>query len=299
MCALGLGLGMGAAQKGNAVVAGNLVWEPAPRADDFVDSIGVCTHWGFGDTPYGTAFDLARQRLGESGIRHLRDGPHPRELELWRDLGIRSTVVAEPQYAPLEQQIAAWKAAPRMLAMIEGPNEPNLFWAGSKVRYKGELWPTGLRLWQDDLYKAVRAEPSLAGIPVTSPTPIFEGSFLAAPLNSFDLLALHPYAGGQMPSTSIAWGGPTVRGAIALLGPDKDLKRMLATEGGYHNCVPSDRVIAGAQPGISEAAGGGISRGTLPSTGTPASSAHSSTNCLMSSTGPLTPRPTSGFSAAT
>jgi hypothetical protein len=235
--------------------AAELRWEPAPRADDFVDSIGVCTHWGYLDTPYGKNYALAKQRLAESGIRHVRDGLGPRNAELFHELGVRSTVIAEPHQKPLDQQLAAWKSEPGMFATIEGPNEPNNFWPRFNVAYKGKGWPEGLRLWQDDLYKAVRAEPALANVTVSSPTPIFDGPFEAAPITSFDLLAFHPYAGGSMPSMSIPWTGSTVHKAIGLLGHNAQMKPLIATESGYHNSV-SDKVIAGNQSGISQTAGG-------------------------------------------
>lgn len=152
--------------------------------------------------------------------------------------------------------MALWKANSGMIALIEGPNEPNNFWPRFNVHYKGKGWPEGLRLWQDDLYKTVRAEPALANVMVTSPTPIFDGPFEAAPITSFDLLALHPYAGGNMPSQSVPWGGSTIHKAIALLGPDTDMKPLVATECGYHNSIAGEKVLAGAQSGISEMAGG-------------------------------------------
>jgi hypothetical protein len=233
--------------------AADLIWEPAPRADDFVNSIGVCTHWSYGNTPYGKAFDLAKQRLAESGIRHIRDGFEARELELRRDLGVQSTIVCKLRLRNLDDQMASWKAGSDVLDMIEGPNEPNNFWL-----YKDmvEEWPKGVRLWQDALYQAVRAEPALAKVPVTSPTPILDGSYEIAPLTSFDYIAIHPYAGGEMPSASVPWGGKNIRKAFAILGHDNDAKPLVATESGYHNCVATDHVIAGAQPGISETAGG-------------------------------------------
>jgi hypothetical protein len=232
--------------------AADLIWEPAPRADDFVNSIGVCTHWSYGNTPYGKAFDLAKQRLAESGIRHIRDGFDSRELELWRDLGIQSTLVCELRLQNLDGQMASWKAISDILDMIEGPNEPNNFWL---YKDKVEEWPQGVRLWQNALYQAVRAEPTLAKVPVTSPTPILEGPYEIAPLTSFDYIAIHPYAGGEMPSASIPWGGKNIRRAFAILAHDNDAKPLVATESGYHNCVAPDRIIAG-QPGISETAGG-------------------------------------------
>jgi hypothetical protein len=231
--------------------AANLVWEPALRADDFVDSIGVCTHWSYVNTPYGMAFDLARQRLVQSGIRHIRDGIDPRETELWRDFGIRSTVVCAIQLQNLDGQMAAWRASPEMIDMVEGPNEPNNSWL-----YKDQGWPRAFFLWQRALYKAVHADPILAKVPVTSPTPILDGSYEIAPLTSFDYRAIHLYAEGEMPSAAIPWGGKNMRRAFAIFGQGNDAKPLVATESGYHNCVGIDHVIAGAQPGISEMAGG-------------------------------------------
>jgi hypothetical protein len=236
--------------------ATDAVWEPAPRSDDFVDSIGVCTHWSYGDTPYAKAYDLVRQHLAESGIRHVRDGLYFRELELWHAYGIGVTVVSDPWKHDLEAQMTEWKTNPGLLDMIEGPNEPNNFWPPFDGAERRKLWPDGIKLWQEDLYKAVRAEPLLAQVPVTSPTPILDGGSDLAPLASFDDVAFHPYAGGAMPSTSIPWGGQNMRHALALLGSGNAVKRLVATESGYHNCLSSHRVAPGGQPGISETAGG-------------------------------------------
>jgi hypothetical protein len=234
----------------------DITWEPAPRSDDFVDSIGVCTHWSYENTPYGKTYALVKKRLAESGIRHIRDGLSVRELELWRELGIRSTIVSDPRDHDLGTFMTAWKVSPGLLDMIEGANEPNNFWLLFKSSYRGEGWPQGVRLWQDDLYKAVRAEPLLARIPVASTTPILDGGIALAPLTSFDDIAFHPYAGGEMPSTNIVWGDLCVRRALALLGSGNNAKQMVATESGYHNCLSDHRVPGGGQPGISEKAGG-------------------------------------------
>ena len=232
------------------------VWEPAPRADDFVDSIGVCTHWSYANTPYVKAYDLVKQRLAESGIRHVRDAFYFREVELWHVYGIRDTAGSEPWGHDFPMQMKSWKANPGLIDMIEGPNEPNNFWPPFNGAERRKLWPEGIELWQNDLYKAVRAEPLLAHVPVTSPTPIGDGGSELAPLASFDDITFHPYAGGAMPSTSIPWGGQNIRRALALLGSGNDAKPLVATESGYHNCLSYHRVARGGQPGISETAGG-------------------------------------------
>jgi hypothetical protein len=241
---------------GSSTLAADLVWEPAPRADDFVDSIGVCTHWSYANTPYGKAYDSVKERLAESGIRHIRDGVSFRELELWRDLGIRTTIVSEPGDHDLGTFMAAWKANPEILDMIEGPNEPNQFWPMFNRRYKDQPWPDGVKLWQADLYHAVRAEPLLAHVQVTSPTPILAGGFWLVPLTNFDCIAFHPYADGSLPSSGVLWPGQKIRDALAFLGSGDEVKPLIATESGYHNCLSDHRVPAGGTPGISETAGG-------------------------------------------
>ena len=68
--------------------------EQARSADTFVESIGICTHWTYGDTPYGFAYTDIKQKLLDSGIRHIRDGFGPRLVELGR-LGVKATVLAD------------------------------------------------------------------------------------------------------------------------------------------------------------------------------------------------------------
>ena len=98
---------------------------PTQPADRFADSIGVCTHWSYPDTPYSFAFEGVKQRLVQSGIRQVRDGMGARLVELGK-LGIRATVVVDAD-KPIAESLAAIKKAnaegARIVA-IEGPNEP-------------------------------------------------------------------------------------------------------------------------------------------------------------------------------
>ena len=57
-------------------------YRASQRADDFIESIGICTHWTYPDTPYGYAYDSVKSRLLESGIRHVRDGLSDRLIDL-------------------------------------------------------------------------------------------------------------------------------------------------------------------------------------------------------------------------
>ena len=60
----------------------------AMRADDLVGSIGVNTHFGYTDRPYATRFDAVAVKLGELGVRHIRDGVDGRSAVAARIRGL-------------------------------------------------------------------------------------------------------------------------------------------------------------------------------------------------------------------
>jgi hypothetical protein len=62
--------------------------EPARAADAFADFVGVNTHLGYGDTPYGDYEGILKPRLLELGVRHIRDGSFNQDvLRKYQDLG--------------------------------------------------------------------------------------------------------------------------------------------------------------------------------------------------------------------
>ena len=154
--------------------------EPARSADAFIDTIGVCTHWGYPDTPYGFAYDEVKQRLVESGIRHVRDGVSKRIKELGA-LGIHTTVVAEPDRgtpAQIKERVKAINVAmPGAIDAVEGPNEPDLFWKQFKKSYAGHghaQCPAGIvqgvLAFQKELYAVFTADPATAPIKIIGPS---------------------------------------------------------------------------------------------------------------------------------
>jgi hypothetical protein len=134
----------------------------ARRADSFVDSICVTTHWSYTDTPYYQRYREVKQKLIEAGIRHVRDALYQdRAQDLGRS-GIRMTAVTDiPNYTngnedtvrSLVKQIQAANATGARIGAVEGPNEPDLFWDASRFnkKYKGQGFPAGVMAFQKDL----------------------------------------------------------------------------------------------------------------------------------------------------
>ena len=227
--------------------------EPARSADSLVESIGVVTHWGYPDTPYGYAYDRIKALLGASGIRHIRDGYHPREDDLYKAYGIQTTVIFGPSNQPPAQQIAFLKDHLPLVDMIEGPNEVDLF--PSSANYNGQGYPQGPKNYQHDLYAAVKADPLLTRVPVISFSLGMGRVDKITPATDFDFEVMHSYAGGRPPAESLEnQNGSNILNANRFVGPGHDIKPIVATESGYHTALGGSGVIAGVQPGVSEAA---------------------------------------------
>jgi hypothetical protein len=140
----------------------------AIKTNDFLNSIGVCTHISQGeDNPAKVA-----QALSYTGIRAVRDdgSKNPKTLQSFIDVHQASgaRLVLLPVNGDIAASIEEYEtlAAAGALLAVEGPNEPNNF----RVIYKGEKSSKTTSLpiahFQADLYAAVKADPKLAGIPV-------------------------------------------------------------------------------------------------------------------------------------
>jgi hypothetical protein len=140
----------------------------AVRAVYFLNSIGVCTHIAQGiDNPTNVAACLSY-----ACIRNLRDDGSTRNATIQSWIYVHNFSGAEVCVLPINGDIAksisvyeSLAAAGALLA-AEGPNEPNNF----PVTYGGEK-SSGTNFlpvarFQKDLYRAVKSDPKLAGIPV-------------------------------------------------------------------------------------------------------------------------------------
>jgi hypothetical protein len=158
------GPGDGGADSGMAI--GDPTGTTAVSIDAFLDSIGVCTHVAQGvddQAKSATAMTYA-------GLRNLRDDGNPNTVPAWismhQSAGVRVCVLSNQDVGSTLTMAKQLDAAGALLA-VEGPNEPNNF----PVTYMGQTSSSMTTFvpvanFQRDLYAAVKAEPTLGGIPV-------------------------------------------------------------------------------------------------------------------------------------
>jgi hypothetical protein len=164
------GSGGGDAGDGGTTDGGGIVGDgsgvQASRAGDFLRTIGVCVHIAQGvDDPAKSATAMAY-----AGFRNLRDDGNPAAVPGWitvyQQAGVHTNMLPNgdiPTTIGMAKQLQAAGA----LLSVEGPNEPNNFpvtYEGQTSSYSTTFAPVAH--FQRDLYAAVKAEPSLAGVPV-------------------------------------------------------------------------------------------------------------------------------------
>ena len=143
------------------------------RASDFVATIGVTTHLLYADTTYHDE-TLVLASLVYLGIDHVRDGggmldanavlPFERAMAAGIEFNFTSSTDGgvATEIARLKTLVAA---NPGGITSIEGINE-----ATASFHYAGLTGQAAALKFQQDLYAAVKAEPTLAGIPVINYT---------------------------------------------------------------------------------------------------------------------------------
>lgn len=244
--AAGVAAGFAAGFVGGLGLAGGpaaaLTGLPVRRAEDFLDSIGINTHFGHLGTPYADRFDLCAQALARLGIRHVREDviwgreDPPVQFAAIRALAARghrfSLIFYDPNgpgpFTPPERlpEIAALTGGG--LAIVEGSNEPPLL--SNRASF-----PARSAAHQRALARLVRSDPRLAGIKVAGPSYIFGNIALAQDLSgSVDYANVHAYPGMEHPET----GGPgSLKGFVAAARPVFGPAPVLVTENGYHTAL--------------------------------------------------------------
>jgi hypothetical protein len=219
-----------------------------PRsAAAFKNSVGVNVHLSYYNTAYRN-FPTVAHALADLGVRQVRDGAcagctgQNDRLEALGRQGIGLTLImGRPGGSESLPSLVSLASGPLFpyLAAVEGPNE-----------YDGSgdpRWSTKLRAYQRELWRRVRGNPKLAGVPVLGPSVLSFASFskLGNLSRWLDCGNVHPYAGGDVPSADLRTNMAAVRRVASR-------KPVCATEAGYHNATADH----GDHPGVSETTAG-------------------------------------------
>lgn len=213
------------------------------RAWDFINSIGVNTHFGYYDTQYGRYEEVLKPRLLELGIKHIRDGTYNDDvLRKYKEVGesgIRLLLIA-----PSDKAVERAKAIGPMLWGVEAVNEPD----GGRP---SGTWEQEARNEQKRLYETMKQDVATRKIPVVglSLANIKESPALLGDISQWmDYGGMHPYAAGQYPADHWGWG-MSMSDALAEARKVSGMKPLLVTECGYHNKEHNPN-----HPGVSEEA---------------------------------------------
>jgi hypothetical protein len=216
----------------------------ASGADTFVDSIGVNTHTFYSDTAYGD-FEAIKAKLGELGVRHIRENlalDRPDQYEGLNELaamGVKSTLIlGEPseEASNLGEMISIVDTdLGGAVDAVEGPNEFDM--------KGGPNWATLLREYQQRLYGAIKADPSLAALPVIGPSIVqrTHQEELGDISGMLDYGNIHPYPYGERPESDLS-------SQLGRAAANSGAKPVIATETGYHTALN----WGGEHPAVSE-----------------------------------------------
>lgn len=191
----------------------------AYSADRYVDLIGVNTHWTYPGVYNG---DTIRRKLGESGIRHIRDGSGDLNTikYLYNTYGIRTTMIIgrfpnglnEPADASLiDDELNDIKNAGALPAVyaFEGPNETdnNQGIKGDSPEADKVAFRTFLRNFTKTLHDVARADRAFDGVKLVGPSLVDSGMYpYVGDLSAWiSHPCAHPYLGSRHPETT-GWG---------------------------------------------------------------------------------------------
>ena len=215
---------------------------PARSAYEFVESVGVCTHFDYTNTNYVQQFDSVKTFLNELGVRYFRDRAavhtdhgNQRCLEIYNEYGIKNVAVFNPRSnkllrsSAIDKMISRAADTPQMIAAFEGPNEYDNNHPSADTN-----WVASLYAFQDSLYTKTKNHPetALQDMPVLGPSTTFYRG--VASMGDFsevcDYYNIHAYPGARAPTHPLSeylTEVPKYNGDIAIY----------ATETGYHTAL--------------------------------------------------------------
>ncbi|GJM64149.1 LamG-like jellyroll fold domain-containing protein [Persicobacter diffluens] len=216
---------------------------------DFVESIGICTHFSFRGQPYVDRFDTVAHVLGNSGIRYIRDRAISDNQQgkdhveyLYNTYGIK-TVAVFPWRSPyksfdeVDNKLNSLVDYSDMIIAIEGANEAD---HSAKDYNVPEGWTDDLQENHTYLYNAVKNHEAteINSKPVLAPSPTFPNRVpWMGPMNDkSDHYNIHSYHGTRYPEYADShFFNYFIKTAEANPDDPNTADNMWSTESGFHN----------------------------------------------------------------
>ncbi len=221
--------------------------QPAYRAEDFIDSIGISGTPA--ESKPGGRYNYPPEVFLDLGIRYyravLKNAVTPKDYPIrvekyWREYGVRPLMLIDPGKSgePTNLVRLVKEHAKGAIAQIEGPNECNNKFPPQNLnlKYKGKTDEAAGTLYMNDVYQALKADPETKDIPVVAYTAIFSDYSMARPHDAFDFANMHSYQGYRVPSSSLM---PNVTRFNNIYPSGAVIKPFVPTECGYN--IESDK----------------------------------------------------------
>ena len=182
----------------NPLISANA--ERAVRANDFVESMGVATHFWIrsGEGAYGANPNAVLSKIQKMKVRFYR-GYY---LNSFKKYGLKGTAWVDTRSngvlntGGIKESLDRYKGYEKELLAVEGPNEYDT----TSDRNK---W-SSLRNYMLQTTKQVRSRPSMKSLPILGPSmavPFDTYKNLSSVRNSINIANIHPYSGNLRPES--------------------------------------------------------------------------------------------------
>jgi hypothetical protein len=204
-------------------------------AQNVVGSIGVNIHLSYFSTAYGN-FPAIATRLKALGVRNVRDvacSGCTLQNQRLRDLGaagIRLNLV-------MGDPTGRTGKLPQLLALVRGPLRPYVASVEGPNEYDNSgdpNWAPRLKAYQQELYRGIKSDPRLRGLPVFGPSLVHPQSYgqLGNISRSDDAASVHAYPpNGQPPMLDLP-------NELRLANTTEPSRPVISTETGYRTGGP-------------------------------------------------------------
>jgi hypothetical protein len=210
--------------------------EKAMPTSEFIDTIGVNTHFNYAKSYRSNAPTLV-DLLGDSGIRHIRDGSmgyadktYISVLQMLAARGEKLDMITDERQS-IDWTISQSRLYPAgMLEAYENPNELDLFRGGNQ-------YISTLRSFTPALYQAVKGDSRTNALAVIGPSLTTARAYAAlGDLSAYtDYGNLHNYVFGRPPGTP-GWGSGHYGSIAFMMSAAKNVtgsKPVMTTEAGW------------------------------------------------------------------